>query len=84
MRKIIFIEDNFINEEDCQKYIKLSKENQNPIPYGDVSRGGDTYLTTVEWKNQGAIYLGGDVDSVVPSLEDTIIGRVNSVTTIKL
>ena len=77
MRKLIFVEDNFISEEDCQRYIKLSKENQNPIPYGDVSRGGDTYLTTVEWENQGARYLGGDVDSIVPS-EDSVIARVNA------
>ena len=77
MRKLIFVEKNFIVDEECQRFIKLSKENQNPIPYGDDSRGGDTYLTTVEWKNQGAIYLGGDVDSVVPSMEDTVIGRVN-------
>ena len=76
MRKLIFVEENFINEEECQRFIKLSKENQNPMPYGDDSRGGDTYLTTVEWKNQGAIYLGGDVDSVVPSMEDTVIDRV--------
>jgi len=78
VRKLIFVEENFINEEECQRFIKLSKENQNPMPYGDDSRGGDTYLTTVEWKNQGAIYLGGDVDSVVPSMEDTVIDRVNT------
>ena len=60
MRKLIFVEENFIDEEECQRFIKLAKENQNPIPYGDDSRGGDTYLTTVEWTNQGAIYLGGD------------------------
>ena len=78
MRKLIFVEENFVNDEDCQRFIKLSKENQNPIPYGDDSRGGDTYLTTVEWKNQGAIYLGGDVDSVVPSVEDSVVTRVNA------
>ena len=78
MRKLIFVEENFVNDEDCQRFIKLSKENQNPIPYGDDSRGGDTYLTTVEWKNQGAIYLGGDVDSVVPSIEDSVVTRVNA------
>ena len=34
------------------------------MPYGDESRGGDTYLTTVDWKNYGAVYYGGDIEIV--------------------
>ena len=41
------------------------------MPYGDETRGGDTYLT-VEWKDHTAVYLGGDVDPTIPSLDDEI------------
>ena len=43
------------------------------MPYGDETRGGDTYLTTVEWKDHTAVYLGGDVDPTIPSLDDEVI-----------
>ena len=36
------------------------------MPYGDETRGGDTYLTTVEWKDHTAVYLGGDVEPTIP------------------
>ena len=49
------------------------------MPYGDETRGGDTYLTTVEWKDHTAVYLGGDVDPTIPSLDDEVITRVNSI-----
>ena len=43
------------------------------MPYGTPDRGGDTYLTTVEWKDHTAVYLGGDVESTVPSLDDKVV-----------
>ena len=49
------------------------------MPYGDESRGGDTYLTTVDWKNYGAVYYGGDVNTTVPSLDHEVVTRVNSI-----
>ena len=42
-----------------------------------TTRGGDTYLTNVEWKNHGASYHGGDIDVVVPSLENKVVTSVN-------
>ena len=78
MGKIIYIEENFITPDECKKFINLSKTNKNEMPYGSSKRGGDTYLTTVDWKNQGAVYYGGDVDPVVPSLDEEVVGRVNS------
>ncbi len=78
MGKIIYIEENFITSDECQKFIDFSKANKKEMPYGSSDRGGDTYLTTVEWKNQGASYYGGDVDPVVPSLDEEVVGRVNN------
>ena len=78
MGKIIYIEENFITPDECQKFIDFSKANKKEMPYGSPDRGGDTYLTTVEWKNQGASYYGGDVDPVVPSLDEEVVGRVNN------
>ena len=73
MKKLIYIEENFISSDECQKFIDLSLTNKDEIPYGDESRGGDTFLTSVEMStpepdgNYGAIYLGGNVDSTVVS-----------------
>ena len=72
MKNIIYIEENFITPDECNKFIDLSKSNKKELPYGSPSRGGDTYLTTVEWKNQGASYYGGNVDTVVPSLDEDV------------
>ena len=78
MKNIIYIEENFITPDECKKFIDLSKSNKKELPYGSPSRGGDTYLTTVEWKNQGASYYGGNVDTVVPSLDEEVVTRVNT------
>ena len=50
MKKLIYIEENFIRSpDDCQKFIDLSLTNKGKeMPYGDETRGGDTYLTTVD------------------------------------
>ena len=48
MKKIIYTEENFISPDECQELIELSKSNQNEISYGDESRGGNTYLTTLD------------------------------------
>ena len=77
MKNLIYVEENYITPEECEEFIKLSKDNQKPIPYGDPTRGGDTYLTNVEWKNHGASYHGGDIDVVVPSLENKVVTSVN-------
>ena len=78
MKKLIYIEENFLTPDECNKFIDLSKSNKKEMPYGSPSRGGDTYLTTVEWKNQGASYYGGNVDTVVPSLDEDVVNRVNT------
>ena len=48
MKKLIYIEENFISPHECQELIELSKSNPNEMPYGGESRGGDTYLTTLD------------------------------------
>ena len=78
MKNIIYIEENFLTPDECNKFIDLSKSNKKELPYGSPSRGGDTYLTTVEWKNQGASYYGGNVDPIVPSLDEEVVSRVNN------
>ena len=78
MKKLIYIEDDFLDPSSCQSFIDLSKANKKEMPYGNPTRGGDTYLTTVEWKDHTAVYLGGDVDSTVPLLDSEVVMRVNS------
>jgi len=48
LKKLIYIEENFISPHECQELIELSKSNPNEMPYGGESRGGDTYLTTLD------------------------------------
>ena len=78
MKKLIYVEENFISPDECQRFIDLSLANKGKeMPYGDETRGGDTYLTTVVWKDHTAVYLGGDVDPTITSLDDEVITRVN-------
>ena len=42
-----------------------------------ISRLATRNLTNVEWKNHGASYHGGDIDVVVPSLENKVVTSVN-------
>ena len=51
MRKLIFIEEKFLDPILCEPFINLAKKNEKEMPYGDESRGGDTFLTTVTHSN---------------------------------
>ena len=76
MKKLIYIEENFISLDECQRFIDLSLANKEEKIN---SNSEDTYSTTVEWKNHGASYYGGDVDPTAPSLDDKVVTRVNSI-----
>jgi len=51
MKKLIYIEENFLNPFLCKSFINFAKSNKEEMPYGDESRGGDTFLTTVTHSN---------------------------------
>tara|TARA_Y100000004_G_scaffold121291_1_gene136298 strand:- start:579 stop:1193 length:615 start_codon:yes stop_codon:yes gene_type:complete len=51
VRKLIFIEEKFLDPILCEPFINLAKKNDKEMPYGDESRGGDTFLTTVTHSN---------------------------------
>ena len=76
MKKLIYIEENFISLDECQRFIDLSLANKEEKIN---SNSEDTYSTIVEWKNHGASYYGGDVDPTAPSLDDEVVTRVNSI-----
>ena len=78
MKKLIYIEENFISLDECQRFIDLSLANKEE-KVNSNSNSEDTYSTTVEWGNHGASYYGGDVDPTVPSLDDEVVTRVNSI-----
>ena len=70
----------FISPDECQRFIDLSLANKGKeMPYGDETRGGDTYLTTLLNGRIIFVYLGGDVDPTIPSLDDEVVTRVNSI-----
>ena len=60
MKKLIYVEENFISPSECQELIDLSKSNKEEVPYGDVSRGGDTFLTHLD-----GIYLDKTENNIV-------------------
>jgi hypothetical protein len=60
LKKLLYIEENFISPSECQELIDLSKANKEEIPYGNETRGGDTFLTTLD-----GIYFDEGKNSVV-------------------
>ena len=47
MKKLIYIQEKFLDPSLCVPFIELAKRNSEEMPYGDENRGGDTFLTTV-------------------------------------
>ena len=47
MKKLVYIQEKFLDPSLCTPFIELSNKNDKEMPYGDESRGGDTFLTTV-------------------------------------
>ena len=54
MKKLIYIEENFISLDECQRFIDLSLANKEEKIN---SNSEDTYSTIVEWKNHGGFIL---------------------------
>ena len=71
MKQLIYVEENFISSSECQELIDLSKSNKKEIPYGDDSRGGDTYLTHLD-----GIYLDNNVVNKVTNICKSFDDRV--------
>ena len=62
MKKLIYIQEKFLNPSLCVPFIDLAKRNNKEMPYGDESRGGDTFLTTVTHSNpEESLSKGMDV-----------------------
>ena len=58
MKKIIYIQEKFLDPSLCIPFIDLAKRNKQEIPYGDESRGGDTFLTTVSTPTEESLTDG--------------------------
>lgn len=83
MKKLIYVEEDFVDPVLCEKFINFAKENKNhEVPYGDYSRGGDTFITNLECG--GNLYRGGVPDCIDLNQEDEEIFKkvLNSITTI--
>jgi hypothetical protein len=51
MKKLIYMEENFLNPLLCKTFIDFAKKNKEEMPYGNESRGGDTFLTSITHSN---------------------------------
>ena len=62
MKKLIYIEEKFLDPILCEPFINLARKNDEEMPYGDENRGGDTFLTTVSHgKKDKSLSKGMDV-----------------------
>ena len=91
MRKLIYIEDNFLDSSLCKPFIDLYdvKEEDRSLDAVTHAEGGGslTFQPKFEFdQNYGAKYLGGNVDPIdLNSTNDELFSRViNSVTTLSL
>ena len=79
MKKIIYTEENFISPNECQELIELSKANPDEIPYGDESRGGNTYLTTLD-----GIYFESQKNNAVDKVTNVMMTTDKEIFTLHL
>ena len=47
MKKLLYVEENFITPDECQTFIDYANANRKEMPYGGKSRGGDTFLSSI-------------------------------------
>ena len=87
MKKLIYIEDNFLDSSLCQPFINLYDINKEDRPLDAVTHSDPneslTYIPNQPFdKNYGAKYLGGNVDPIdMNSTTDELFGGViNNVT----
>lgn len=65
MKKLIYIEENFLTPSSCEKFIEFARKNkEKELPYGNESRGGDTYITNLNYDSGGNLYQGGIPDCI--------------------
>lgn len=85
MKKLIYVEENFIDSSLCERFIEFAKANKSKeVPYGNYDRGGDTFITNIvhEENYGGNLYQGGIPDCIDLNLTDQEIFEVvlNSIT----
>ena len=86
MRKLIYIEDNFLDSSLCKPFIDLHMLKKDSLDAVTHAEGGGLLLQPNEFdQNYGAKYLGGNVDPI--DLNSTIhieMRNFNRVITSKL
>ena len=73
--KLIYIEENFISLDECQRFIDLSLQIKKRKLTLIVKTLTQPLLNGKSW----LLHYGGDVDPTVPSLDDEVVTRVNSI-----
>lgn len=63
MKKLVYIEEEFLTPQLCKKFIDFAvSEREKEVPYGNEERGGDTYITNIDFG--GNLYQGGIPDCI--------------------
>lgn len=80
MKKLIYIQEDFLCESSCNSFVDFAKKNKKEIPYGSEDRGGDTYLTNIDCG--GNLYQGTPPDCIDLENHKNFENIINSITKI--
>ncbi len=81
MKKLIYVEEEFLSLEFCKKFIDFAlSKREKEIPYGNEERGGDTYITNIDCG--GNLYQGGTPDCIELYDHKLFEDVINSITDI--
>ena len=67
MKKLLYVEENFITPHECQTFVDYARANKKEMPYGSEKRGGDTFLSTITTEGHQIVQ---DVTGPVSSPQD--------------
>jgi hypothetical protein len=79
VKRLIYIEENFLDAVACKSFIDFAIENKDKeLPYGNESRGGDTFITNLDCG--GNLYQGGVPDCIdLNGVKNPIISSITKI-----
>lgn len=77
-KKLIYIQENFLDSHVCKSLVDFAIENKDrEIPYGSEERGGDTFITNIDYG--GNLYQGGIPDCVHLNLNTSVLDSITEI-----
>lgn len=81
MKKLVYVQEDFLDFFSCEKFINFAISNrESELPYGNEDRGGDTFITNIDYG--GNLYQGGIPDCVDLNEQQSFRSTIDSITEI--